>query len=274
MAKGIALTIGLNSVDPNHYDGWSGILKACEDDARDMADIAKAKGFEVDTLLTRSATRDAAIRGISKATADLKSGDIFILAYSGHGGQVPDINKDEEKDHVDETWCLYDGELIDDEINNLFSNFADGVRILVFSDSCYSGDIVKRAFGLEISSRSSKGVRYKYMPLDKAANTYLKNRTFYDAILKNPNLKASPEAVKASVLLISGCQENQESQDGEVNSLFTATLRQVWNSGVFRGNYKSFHESIVEQMPNDQKPTYLWIGKQNPAFEAQEPFTI
>jgi hypothetical protein len=32
MARGIALTIGLNSVDPEHYQGWSGryIRKVCK----------------------------------------------------------------------------------------------------------------------------------------------------------------------------------------------------------------------------------------------------
>ncbi|MFL6526136.1 MAG: caspase family protein, partial [Nitrososphaera sp.] len=30
MPTGVALTIGLNSVDPKHYSGWSGELNACE----------------------------------------------------------------------------------------------------------------------------------------------------------------------------------------------------------------------------------------------------
>jgi len=112
MAKGYALTIGLNSVNPSHYDGWSGELLACEADAKDMAEIAKSKGFSVKTLLTRSATRKNVIKELSKAATTLKSADIFMLSYSGHGGQVPDRNKDED-DYQDETWCLYDGELID-----------------------------------------------------------------------------------------------------------------------------------------------------------------
>ncbi|NWF57518.1 MAG: caspase family protein, partial [Syntrophaceae bacterium] len=37
MAKGFALTIGLNAVNPKHYGGWSGELNACEADAEDMA---------------------------------------------------------------------------------------------------------------------------------------------------------------------------------------------------------------------------------------------
>ena len=45
MAKGIALHIGLNSVDPHKYEGWSGPLNACEADANDMADLARTAGF-------------------------------------------------------------------------------------------------------------------------------------------------------------------------------------------------------------------------------------
>ncbi len=37
--KGYALTVGLNSVDPDHYAGWPGTLVACEADARDMAAV-------------------------------------------------------------------------------------------------------------------------------------------------------------------------------------------------------------------------------------------
>jgi hypothetical protein len=45
MAKGIALHIGLNSVDPHKYEGWSGPLSACEADANDMADLARTQGL-------------------------------------------------------------------------------------------------------------------------------------------------------------------------------------------------------------------------------------
>lgn len=41
MAKGISLHIGLNSVDPVHYQGWDGKLAACEFDAKDMVALAR-----------------------------------------------------------------------------------------------------------------------------------------------------------------------------------------------------------------------------------------
>ena len=74
----------------------------------------------------------------------LVSGDILLLTYSGHGGQIPDVTG-EETDKLDETWCLYDGQLIDDEMYLELSRFAAGVRVLVFSDSCHSGTVVRAA---------------------------------------------------------------------------------------------------------------------------------
>jgi metacaspase-1 len=83
MAIGIALHIGLNSVDPHKYEGWSGPLNACEADANDMADLAHTQGFAAAKLLTKKATRDAVLKGIADAAKRLKGGDIFFLTYSG-----------------------------------------------------------------------------------------------------------------------------------------------------------------------------------------------
>ncbi len=277
MARGYALTIGLNSVNPSHYDGWSGELAACEADAKDMAEIAKSKGFSVKTLLTRSATRKKVIKELSKAASTLKPDDIFMLSYSGHGGQVPDRNKDED-DYQDETWCLYDGELIDDEIYKLLGTFTSGVRILVFSDSCHSGTVTKAAFYQgTIAARSSavspEPARYRFMPPEVALRTYRKNKKFYDALQKDPALKKAEDSVKASVLLISGCQDNQFSSDGTFNGLFTGTLLQVWNDGR-SSNYRTFYKAIAKRMPPDQTPNYYWVGTPSKKFEKQKPFTI
>lgn len=278
MAKGITLAIGLNSVDPKHYGGWSGDLNACEADAADMADIAKSKGFAVKSLLTKSASRAKVNGEISRAAKSLKSGDIFMLSYSGHGGQLPDINSD-EPDAQDETWCLYDGELVDDELYAALGKFKQGVRILVFSDSCHSGTVVKLAYyqgtaSVRSANISSNEVRYRFMPPDVALRTYRNNKNFYDKILKNSKLKNSQESVKASVLLISGCQDNQLSSDGDFNGLFTANLLRVWNNGRYKGGYKSFHRAIVKRMPPDQTPNYFRAGAYDTKFGKQTPFTI
>ncbi|MCU0637479.1 MAG: caspase family protein [Methanothrix sp.] len=272
--KGIALTIGLNSVDPKHYAGWSGELAACEADARDMAKIATSKKFQVETLLTKDATRAKVIEKISNAAKDLKSGDIFMLTYSGHGGQLPDLNR-EELDERDETWCLYDSQLVDDELNALFAGFLEGVRILVFSDSCHSGTVTRGMddFGRSpLAGPSGKALRQKNMPREFIGPVYKENKAFYDKILKKPAVKE--EDIKASSLLISGCQDNQYSYDGERNGLFTSNLLAVWKDGKFSGDYKRFHTSIVRRMPREQTPNYYPTGVRNYTFERQKPFTI
>lgn len=278
MSKGLALAIGLNAVNPQHYNGWSGVLNACEADAEDMSRIAKSQKFAVSTLLTKRATRKNVMNNIKNAAKKLQVDDIFMLSYSGHGGQLPDLN-DDEPDQEDETWCLYDGQMVDDELNELYSLFKQGVRILVFSDSCHSGTVAKEAFfkdkmDLRSSNVDSKGVKYRNMPGDITRAVYRKNKEFYDKILRRSELKEAEDKVKASLLLISGCQDNQLSADGEFNGLFTSNLLRVWKDGSFQGNYRKFHRSILKRMPPDQSPNYFLVGRRDTKFEGQTPFTV
>lgn len=143
-STGHALAIGLNKVNPAHYGGyWDGELTGCEPDAMDMKEIAISKGLNVEMLLTQDATRAAVLGKLGTLAEKLKPGDLLVVSYSGHGGQIPDRNGDEVDDGLDETWCLYDGELLDDELHGAWMKFQAGVRILVFSDSCHSGTVLK-----------------------------------------------------------------------------------------------------------------------------------
>jgi hypothetical protein len=46
MSKGYALAIGLNGVDPVHYDGWDGALNVCEADAKKIFSYLKRKNSD------------------------------------------------------------------------------------------------------------------------------------------------------------------------------------------------------------------------------------
>jgi hypothetical protein len=273
MPKGISLHIGLNYVDPDQYNGWDGELTACEFDAKDMAAIAKSRGFAPSMLLRRQATAKAVIEAIKSAAKQLVSGDTFLLTYSGHGGQVADRNADEGKfgdtdDRQDETWCLYDRELIDDELAALFAKFNKGVRILAFSDSCHSGSVTR----LRPATKRRRG-RPRRMPRELAREVYEKHRGLYDGIQRA--LKGSEaESIGATVILISGCQDNQTSADGDRNGYFTETLRKIWNKGKFTGTYRKFRDKIAAEMDEDQSPNYFVIGAANPNFEAESPFAL
>lgn len=271
MSKGISLHIGLNFVDPDHYDGWDGELAACEFDAKDMQELAKARGFKPTLLLREKATAKAVTDAITTAAKSLAAGDIFFISYSGHGGQVPDLNGDEGKygdsnDRKDETWCLFDREHIDDERAALWAKFKKGVRIIVLSDSCHSGSTTR------VRPTVRRG-RMRKMPGFRAVAVYEKHKAIYDAI--QLGLKGTEqEDIKATVLLISGCMDHQLSLDGDRNGLFTETLKAVWKKGDFSGGYGDFRDKIAAEMPEDQTPVFFPTGVKNIAFEREQPFTV
>lgn len=267
-AGNVAIAIGLNSVDPESYAGWNGVLKACENDARDMAHIAEAQRYSTKVLLTKQATLKNVRDSIIAASKTLKSGDHFVVSFSGHGNQVPDTNGDETDDGLDETWCLYDGEMVDDELALLWRNFAAGVRITVYSDSCHSGTIIKNFEKQAITSTND----FKIVPSEVA----LKLRTLpghHDLDKGLPSERTTRSNTKASVILISGCLDDQLSRDGPKNSVFTAHLLAAWNNGSFRGSHSQFHEAIRATMPHDQQPNYDRTGELNAAFETERPWS-
>ena len=128
-----------------------------------MVKLATALGYTPTELLTKQATAKNVIAALTKAAKTLVAGDTFLLTYSGHGGQVPDRNGDESKketgeigefpDQYDETWVLYDRQLIDDELYQLWAAFAPKVRIVMLSDSCHSGTVAKPMAGRPRSAK-------------------------------------------------------------------------------------------------------------------------
>lgn len=292
-ARGLSLHIGLNTVGAAHYGGWTGPLAACEFDAKDMAALAAGRGMKPTVLLTKDGTRAKVLSALRAASKTLVKGDFFFLTFSGHGGQVPDVSG-EEDDKLDETWCLYDGQLIDDELYLELGKFVTGVRILVLSDSCHSGTVVRAA--PPVPGSVPPEMHSKMMPPSVAMRTYEAHKAFYDKLqmdvakaggaekVDDPDTVLAGLAVstrltklakrfKARAILISGCQDNQSSYDGQHNGAFTGRLLAVWNRGNFDGNYATFHKHIVAGMPAIQTPNLFTMGPVA-TFLKQKPFTV
>ena len=270
---GISIHIGLNYVDPNRYEGWDGKLLGAEYDAIDMARIADAKDYHYKTLLREEATYSNVKYEIERVTSDLKAGDIFLLSFSGHGGLMPNLNDDQEESGKNQTWCLYDRQIIDNELYKLWFKFSPGVRVLVISDSCHSGTVIKLTQDSKLIFRET-GVA-KRIPSSILSKNYLANQEIYDKILKDKNY-VQPEDIKASIKLISACQDNQYAYDNTYNGVFTEALKAVWGSGNFYGKYSDFCEAIRLKIENpNQLPNYYNVGKENTNFNNQtQPFAI
>jgi hypothetical protein len=204
---------------------------------------------------------------------------LLFLTYSGHGGQVPDANSDEKGDATDETWVLYDRQLVDDELFALWAGFEPGVRIFVLSDSCHSGSVTRDLFDAAVPLIVEKGMvdtekpRTKELPRDVQDATYRANEDLYKGIQSSHEAGADVD-VRASVLLISGCQDNQLSLDGDRNGLFTQTLLGVWDDGKWEGGHRKFWKTIGSKMPPTQSPNFFRTGVRDPKFRRQTPLTI
>jgi hypothetical protein len=312
-ATGLSLHIGLNRVDGGAYPFPVPDLMGCINDANDMLDLARGKGFLTRQLLDGAATSAAVVSAIEQAAERLQPGDLFLCTYSGHGSQVPDPS---EPDQRSETWVLWNRQLIDDELYALWGRFRAGVRILLISDSCHSGTVSRRlAFANAAVSTILRSARSGAMRdagddqlgvaaalVDEAVREFEpsmpttrdvdfverarlldESLAFQDvadraSLYRNELLRsANAPAPVCSVLLLSGCQDNQTSSDGRPdpsghqNGAFTKALRNVWESAV---DYADLHARILQQMPSTQTPNKYWATGHDTAFEAQRPFTI
>ena len=287
-ARGMSLHLGLNTVDPGHYAGWDGRLIACEADAHAMESLAGAEGYEPKKLLTQDATREAVVGEIKRAASELAAGDMFLFTVSAHGGQLVDFNQDEMDpgDVTDETLCLYDFQLADDEIYMLWSEFKPGVRILMIPDTCHSGSMTRTgaaflsAQGTFAVPSPPAGVRM--MPKHIGDQVARNNEAAYRAINQSTNaIKESvimaplSSPIRASVLNLGAALDNQFAFDGAQNGAFTGALLSIWNGGAFAGDYRQFRDQIDDTINNPQQTPRLFDALiKEPDFTSHRPFSI
>jgi len=251
MPKALALLVGLRKVNPDKYDGWDGEngCWGCELDVDNVERILKPLGYQVTVLKTEKATRRNVVKALQTA-AQLKKGDIFVFYYSGHGGQQPDQTgpgKD-ELDGQDETLVLYDGELRDDSLNDLWVSLKPGVRVVMLSDSCNSGTNYKN-LGATLNQATP------IVPLDAKAAA----------------------GMRAQLIHMGGCRDSKTSAGYAGGGLFTMALCNTWGGGTFKRPYKSLYDAVYRAVTAEQpqqQPAYNEYGPVSKDFRKQRPFAV
>ncbi|MEY8842903.1 D-Ala-D-Ala carboxypeptidase family metallohydrolase, partial [Cribrihabitans sp. XS_ASV171] len=286
--RGMSLHVGLNTVDPGHYAGWDGALTACEADAHAMQAIAVAEGFEPVQLLTADATRAQVVAEIERAAKELVAGDMFLFTVSGHGGRIPDFNQDEDHDgdqKMDETLCLYDFQIADDELYMLWTKFRPGVRVLMVPDTCHSGSMAR--FGPSLPA-SLFGQQLEVGPAVRAMPLYVEDKVWraneaayrdasksYGALKESVMMSPLSTPIRASVLNLGACKDEQFAMDGPQNGAFTGALLQVWDGGRFAGDYHAFRTAIDQRIGDPSQTPQLFDRLQRePVFTGHRPFTL
>ena len=239
-----ALCIGIND-----YPGTANDLKGCVNDANDWTVELGRRGFTVTKLIDAQATRAGLTTAIRDLIAAARSGDTLVITYSGHGTWVPDSSGD-EPDGRDEALCPYDigtqGPLLDDQIRTLFATAAEGVRVLLISDSCHSGSVTR---GRE-DDLDAGNTRARFMPL----SDWMPKDELPPAGGPLPRAVGGLRRVGGD-LLLAGCKDTEYSYDtsfqGRPNGAFTyyalKTLRERKPA-----NYDVWFNAIREYLPSNR----------------------
>lgn len=244
MSSKVALLVGLCQVSPAAYNGWNGAngCEGCELDVENVEKILAPFEYKIEMLKTKAATKAAILGQLTKAAETLQADDLFVFYFAGHGGQQPDTNKD-ETDNQDETLLAYDGEIIDDELNQIWPRFQPGVRIVMLSDSCNSGS-------------NYRAVRDVYTPTPV-----------------QPFRQGTRAVMQAQMIHFGGCRDGFTSAGYESGGAFTMAFANVWQGGAFVGTYQDLYNAIVTKVPKDQQqPQYNEYGPVTEAFRNEHPF--
>lgn len=250
----MALCIGIND-----YPGTDSDLAGCVNDANDWAAAFAKRGFSVEKLFDRKATGAGIRTAIQNLMAKGKNGDSLILQYSGHGSFVPDEDGD-EPDGTDECICPYDigaeGPITDDELFDLFSTRAPGVRLVVISDSCHSGTVARFAPIATPPTMRGRGAPRRIVRFLPPA-VFLSKRQASKLGVSRALRRSSPPG-RYAALLMSGCQDTEYSYDawfqGRANGAFTFVALRALKSLPAAATYSDWYKAIRQLLPSQQYP--------------------
>ncbi len=270
--KIFAVHIGINVVDNNYYQGQISNLEGCVNDMNTMFNMVNNKygdllteppklfysndGFEDEEVLP---TKGNILGHLKELKDKMEYGDFLIISYAGHGAPHPDINGDED-DNTDESWVCYDGFLIDDELNEAFAKFTEGVNILVISDSCHSGTTTRTNNFSRYSNRESRNIRYTPMSAVKKVLEINGELTQRKRSMADPSI-----SIDASVLLLGACQDHEFAGEENGEGLFTRSLKAVYQNN-YNLSYRDLMEQIKAYMPHDQNPNIYQEDLKDPRF--------
>ena len=242
-----ALCIGIND-----YPGTGSDLSGCVNDARDWKAALEKRGFSVNLLLDAQATKQTMSEQIRILVKEARPQDVVVVTYSGHGSWVPDLDND-EPDARDEVLCPYDiaqnRPLTDDEIHSTFAERERGVRIVLISDSCHSGSIIRMA----PPPAEAIGLRIRFLPPE--------NFLPADALqIARARATRRPLGVPRTFggVMLSGCQDTEYSYDASFNNrpngAFTYFALKTLQSLRPDATYRDWYQSVRESLPNRLHP--------------------
>jgi hypothetical protein len=270
MARAVSIHIGVDHPHGDHVP-----LRSSESNAWRMAGLANQAGYpSLLVLRGHAATRQAVHEALTRAAGALASGDNLLVTFSGHGIQQPDCDDDlDERCGRDQGWCMADGVLLDDKLAGYWRLFEPGVRIVVVSESCYSGGM-----GRDDDEDAQTAVLhppprtvYRRQSGYRGGWRSVAGADYAGSCIGEP--PRDTDGIRASLLMLTASTQDQTAEEG----LFARHLLGVWDDGAFHGSYCDLHRAVRERVMRErctQDPQILMLGSGDPGFPLSPAFRL
>jgi hypothetical protein len=285
-----ALLVGIN------YFGQRGQLRGCINDVKNMSTYLNQNfGYAREDMVILTddqqnpmsqPTKVNILRAMHWLVKDARPNDSLFFHYSGHGGQTPDLDGDEE-DGYDEVIYPVDfrtaGHIVDDEMHRiLVKTLPPGVRLTAIFDSCHSGSALDLPYiystqGVlkepNLAKEAGQGLlsivsSYARGDLSGMASTamglFKKATTGNSTYERNKQTKTSP----ADVIMWSGSKDEQTSQDAQINGEATGAMSWAFVTAL----KKNPHQSYV-QLLNSIRDELSTKYTQKPQLSCSHPLS-
>lgn len=236
----VAVCVGLTFVDPNANGGWDGACPGCDVDAQSIFKLCMDNGFSVKMLLNSQATWTRVRSTIIEAGRKLKPGDLLLVSMSGHGGQASDDNGD-EADGMDETICLWDGQVRDDEVLKMLNELPSGIRLVLINDQCHS----------EGNFRSVVRFAQRVVSLGQWGRKVAKPMIDY------------ARGWDGQLIQFAGCREADYSYGATEGGTWTQSLIPEFKAEL---TWRQWFDAAKAKMPENQVPVWVEFGDVQDSF--------
>ncbi|KAG1848000.1 caspase domain-containing protein [Suillus tomentosus] len=248
-----ALLIGIN------YKGQRCELRGCNNDIHNILPcLINRWGYNptdivqlIDDGYRPPPTRQNILLEMHRLASYSRAGDSMFFYFSGHGGQVRDLDGD-EVDGYDEFICPVDyqesGVINDDEIHEIMVKpLAAGSRLTALFDSCHSGTVLDLPYLYD--SRQC---------------------TFVDGVTPGARIRKHSQA---QVVCFSGCEDYEESESitmpgRPIGGLMTFAFIHVFSCTqalTFQNRFEQIRAFVREILPD---------ARQHPQFSCSNPLDI
>jgi len=162
------------------------------------------------------------INSISKLIIKSRNNEIdnLFIYYSGHGTYIMDDNND-ELDKQDEAIVPLDvnerGFITDDVLHNYFKYIPEYCKCFILFDCCHSGTLLD--------------LQYRYV-----GNNF------------TPKIENIKSQIKANIIMISGCQDDEVSITSKINNQYQGILTKVFVDVLEKKDYHITLFDLLNEM--------------------------